>query len=206
MNIWLVTIGEPLPHKNNNLRLHRTGILAKYISECSDHKVCWWTSNFNHFTKEHIFKSETDFEANSNLCIIALHGKGYKRNVSIDRIIDHKQIADSFRERIAASQKPDVIVAAFPTLELCEICTTFGNKFNIPVLIDYRDMWPEVFVDIAPSILKSIIKVALSPLLRRTRKAFAAATGIIGITDEFLKMGLLKAGCSVSVGLLTKPV
>ena len=199
MNIWLVTIGEPVPHKNNKLRLHRTGILAKHISESSDHKVCWWTSNFNHFTKEHIFKSETDFEANKNLCVVALHGKGYKRNVSIDRIIDHKQIANSFRERIAASQKPDVIVAAFPTLELCEICTTFGKKYNIPVLIDYRDMWPEVFVDISPSILKSIIKVALSPLFRRTRKAFAAATGIIGITDEFLKMGLLKAGRSANI-------
>ncbi len=198
MNIWLVTIGEPIPHKNNKLRLHRTGILAKYISTTRKHDVTWWTSNFNHFTKDHIFNKTFEFFEGPNLKIVALHGKGYKRNVSIDRIIDHKQIANSFRKRITESEKPDILVAAFPTLELCEICTDFGKKHNIPVLIDFRDMWPEVFVDIVPSIAKPIIKVALSSLFRRTRKVFATATGLIGITNEFLKMGLAKAGRSAN--------
>jgi glycosyltransferase involved in cell wall biosynthesis len=193
MNIWLVTIGEPIPHDKNKLRLHRTGILAKLISENSNHKVIWWTSNFNHFTKEHIFEKETDFNVNQNLRLIALNGKGYKRNVSIDRIIDHKQIANSFSKRIVTTSKPDIIVVAFPTLELCEICTSFGKKHRVPVIIDYRDMWPEVFVDITPGIAKPFIKIALLPLFKRTDNAFNSATGLIGITKEFLKMGLLKA-------------
>jgi len=193
MNIWFVTIGEPIPHAENKLRLHRTGILTKFISENSNSKVIWWTSNFNHFTKEHIFEGEKDFDVNQNLRLIALSGKGYKRNVSVDRIIDHKQIANSFRKRIAITVKPDIIIVSFPTLELCEICTDFGNKYNVPVIIDYRDMWPEVFLDIIPSILKPLGQFILSPLFRKTRKVFTSATGLIGITNEFLKLGLLKA-------------
>ncbi len=194
MNIWFVTIGEPIPHVDNKLRLHRTGILCKYISENSNSKVVWWTSNFNHFTKEHIFDGEKDFDVNKNLHVIALNGKGYKRNVSVDRIIDHKQIANSFKKRIMISPKPDIIIVAFPTLELCEICTDFGNKNSVPVIIDYRDMWPEVFIDITPSVFKPIVKFFLSPLFRSTKKVFTSATGLIGITGEFLKLGLLKVG------------
>jgi glycosyltransferase involved in cell wall biosynthesis len=193
MNIWLVTIGEPIPHSANTLRLHRTGIIAKYIAENSEHKVTWWTSDFNHFVKTHIFGSDTNFNPSPNLKVIALHGKGYSKNISLDRIIDHNQITQKFIEQSQKEDKPEVIVAAFPTLSLCNACNELGKKWKIPVLVDYRDMWPEVFIDIAPNIAKPFFKLLLNPLFKKTEKVFSIATGIIGITSEFLKMGLAKA-------------
>jgi glycosyltransferase involved in cell wall biosynthesis len=192
MNIWLVTIGEPIPHHNNKLRLHRTGIIAKYISENTNHNVTWWTSDFNHFAKNHIFGEDTNFNPFSNLNVIALSGKGYRSNISIDRIIDHKQIAKKFTNKALKSLKPDIIVVAFPTLGLCEACTDLGKEWGVPVLIDYRDMWPEVFVEIVPNFMKPIVKLVLSPLFIKTNKTFKKATGIIGITDGFLKLALDK--------------
>ena len=56
MNIWIVTIGEPLIHKGSNLRIHRSGLLAKYLSEIKNYNVIWWTSLFNHFTKKFEFQ------------------------------------------------------------------------------------------------------------------------------------------------------
>ena len=82
MNIWLITIGEPIPHPKNKLRLHRTGILAKQISASKNHTVTWWTSTFNHFTKQHIYYKDSVVTVNSRLKMIALIGGGYKRNVS----------------------------------------------------------------------------------------------------------------------------
>ena len=192
MNIWLVTIGEPIPHHNNKLRLHRTGIIAKYISENTNHNVTWWTSDFNHFTKNHIFGEDTNFNPSSNLNVIALSGKGYRRNISIDRIIDHNQIAEKFNKKALESLKPDIIVVAFPTLGLSEACTDLGKEWGVPVLIDYRDMWPEVFVEIVPNFMKPIVKCILSPLFIKTKKTFKKATGIIGITDGFLNLALDK--------------
>ena len=53
-------------------------------------------------------------------------------------------------------------------------------------------MWPEVFIEIVPNFLKPIVKYFLSPLFIKTKKAFSKATGIIGITDGFLKLALDK--------------
>ena len=50
-DIWIVTIGEPIFHPENKLRKHRSGLLAKFISENKNCNVTWWTSTFNHFTK-----------------------------------------------------------------------------------------------------------------------------------------------------------
>ena len=49
MNIWLVTIGEPIPVEDNKLRLHRTGILFESLYSSKKNNVTWWTSNYNHF-------------------------------------------------------------------------------------------------------------------------------------------------------------
>ena len=81
MNIWLVTIGEPIPHLKNNLRLHRTGIIANIISKKTSHSVTWWTSDFNHFQKNHIFGNDTILQIEENYTLIALHGRGYKKNI-----------------------------------------------------------------------------------------------------------------------------
>lgn len=194
MNIWLVTIGEPIPHQNNKLRLHRTGIIAKYISENTNFKVTWWTSDFNHFAKEHIFGKDTFFEPNKNLKIIALHGRGYKSNISMNRLLDHREIAQKFKNEAFKCPIPDIIVSAFPTLGLCQECIAYGKRFNIPVLIDYRDMWPEVFVDIVPNFAKIFAKFTLSYLFLKTKNVFSEAKGIIGITNEFLHLALDKIG------------
>lgn len=193
MNIWLITIGEPIPHETNKLRLHRTGIFAKHISENSNHNITWWTSAFNHFTKEHIFSATKDFYVNPQLRVVALKGKGYKKNISIERIIDHQQIANEFKLRARLEIKPDVIVASFPTLGLCVASIEFAKENHIPILIDYRDMWPEVFTDIIPNKLKPIGKLILHKLFNKTSKMFKDASGIIGITDPFLNIALQKA-------------
>lgn len=192
MNIWLVTIGEPIPHPENKLRLHRTGILAKYISENTDHNVVWWTSTFNHFTKQHIYYKDYIVNVNDRLKMLALHGVGYKRNVSFNRIRDHKQVAIKFSKLSKQQSRPDIIVASFPTLELCDAAIEYGREHDIPVVIDYRDMWPEVFVDVLPRKIRFFGKIIFFYLFSKTRHVLVKATGLIGITEEFLDLGLNK--------------
>lgn len=193
MKIWLVTIGEPIFHPLNKLRLHRTGILAKFIAENTVNEVVWWTSTFSHFTKEHSYDSDTSVEVLQGLKMIAMRGKGYKKNISIDRIIDHAQIADKFKRMIKHEEKPDIIVVAFPTMGLCRVAVEYGKTNDVPVLIDYRDMWPEVYVDILPHKFKSVGKFVLRTLFDKVSTLFSEAYGIIGITQDFLDLALQKA-------------
>jgi glycosyltransferase involved in cell wall biosynthesis len=198
MKIWLITIGEPIPSENNSLRMHRTGIIARMIGKSTGVSVVWWTSTFSHSLKQHLFNEDEQVQINDNFNLIALKGCGYSRNMSISRIVDHGQIARKFRKFARKESKPDVIVVAFPTLGLCEAAIEYANEYNIPVLLDYRDMWPEVFLDIIPKSLKSLGRFFLDPLYKRTNKVFKKASGLIGITDEFLKMGLEKARRNVN--------
>ncbi len=194
MKIWLITIGEPVFHPENKLRMHRTGILSKLISQRrKDIDVVWWTSTFNHFTKKHDFEKTTKIQIDSNLTMIPIKGSGYPRNVSLKRIKDHKIIDKTFKVMLIDEEKPDLIVASFPTIGLCETAVHYANSNNIPILIDYRDLWPEVYIDLIPSPFKFVGKLLLYPLTKRVENIFSKATGLIGVTDSFLKIALNKA-------------
>ena len=57
MRIWLVQRAESTPHdESGSRRLLRIGIIADILSK-RGHDVIWWTSNFDHVTKTHRFKS-----------------------------------------------------------------------------------------------------------------------------------------------------
>ena len=193
MNIWLLTIGEPIIFENQKLRLHRTGLLAKHIAEKHKSEVTWFTSTFNHFTKKHEFESDITYQPQKNLKIVALKGRGYKKNISIDRIIDHRTIAKKFKNISNSLQKPDIIVASFPTMSLCKAAIDYGLNNNVKVFIDYRDLWPEVFIDIVPDSIKFIFNFIFKPLFNQRKYIFKNATGLISITNELLNQTLLIA-------------
>jgi glycosyltransferase involved in cell wall biosynthesis len=168
------------------------------IGESTDDSLVWWTSTFSHSLKKHLYIEDECVKIKENFNLIALKGSGYKSNISINRIVDHGQIASKFRKLARQEPKPDVIVVAFPTLGLCEAAIEYAKEYDIPVLLDYRDMWPEVFLDIIPKPLKFLGRFFLDPLYKRTNEVFKNASGLIGITDEFLKMGLEKASRNVN--------
>jgi hypothetical protein len=76
MNVWLVTIGEPLPLAlSKEDRLHRTGQFAQFLAS-RGHHVVWWTSAFDHFRKRHHFEQDATVSVAPNLIVRALRGCG----------------------------------------------------------------------------------------------------------------------------------
>jgi glycosyltransferase involved in cell wall biosynthesis len=191
MRIWLVKIGETLPVGQDDKRLLRTGLLSKALAN-DGHDVLWWTSTFDHFKKKQLFKEDTDFNYLPNLRISLLFGKSYKRNVSIDRIQDHEIISEKFKKRIEEeTNKPDIIVCSYPTIGLAYQCIIFGKKYNIPVLIDIRDLWPDIFIEeLLPRPLRFLALKTYNLLFTKHQYVFKNADGIIGITESILNWGL----------------
>ena len=193
MKIWLLTIGEPVPvRKDQRDRLHRTGFQAFFLAN-HGHDVTWWTSTFDHFRKKHFYNQNTIVHPHDHLTINMLHGSGYSRNVSFARFRDHRQIASEFA-RLAPLEdmKPDIVVAALPTIDLCREAVKYCAIHNVPVVLDMRDMWPDIFVDTVPNIARPIARILFNPLFREAREACAGATAIIGITDAFVAWGLAR--------------
>jgi len=189
MRIWLVTIGEPLQIIDGKDRLHRTGMLAKLLVQ-KGHKVVWWTSTFDHVRKVHRFNSDTTINESNNFKIKLLHSIGYKKNISIFRFINHYLIGCKFYKYAQEELRPDIILSSLPTLKLSLSAVKYGKKMNVPVVLDMRDMWPEVFLDFIPSWAKGMARILFLPMYIMLSKACIGATHIIGITPGFVNWGV----------------
>jgi glycosyltransferase involved in cell wall biosynthesis len=194
MNIWLITIGEPVPlTKDSGERLQRTGFFAHFLAE-NGHDVTWWTSTFDHFRKIHHYSEDTEVILNKRLIVKLLYGGGYPSNLSWRRILDHQRIAVKFSIQARHLSPPDIILCAFPTIELSLAAVRYGREHNVPVVLDLRDMWPDIFLNFLPKSMRTIGAVLIRWMFNKAREAFAQATAITGITEAFVDWGLAKAG------------
>ena len=195
MRVWIVTVGEPLPTDSGSPRLLRTGLLAN-LFRYHGHDVVWWTSNFDHQAK----RMRATFESTDSSClgyeIRLLRGCGYVQNISFRRILDHLLLAAAFKRQAPYEMVPDIILSSYPTIELCNAVLDFARVKNIPVVVDIRDLWPDIFINVAPNWAKVLMRTFLYPMMRASRRVCSRATAITGITEAFVDWGLARAGRS----------
>jgi len=196
MNVWLVTIGEPLPLEPD-VRRHRTGMLADVFLK-QGHSVHWWTSAFEHQRKVMLFDQDRDIMQEDGLILHILHGCGYSRNVSVQRYLDHRMIARKFRASAQGMPPPDVVIASMPCYHLACEAVHYAKKRQIPVFIDIRDLWPDIFVDrLRGRILRRLGAAGLYFEFKRLQKTLSRADGLIAVSKSYLHWALRYAGRGV---------
>lgn len=186
MKIWLIKDGDPLPIKEN-IRLMRMASLAKYLSE-NGHEVLWWTSSFMHYEKRYVCHETKKMEVRKKETLYLLHSPlSYRKNISIKRFIYHYLIGKELKKHIYREERPDIIVCCWPTADLAEVALEYGEKNKVPVILDARDQWPDIFVRVFPKTAQRIGTLLLSPLKNKARKLFGRANGITAVTDSMLE-------------------
>jgi glycosyltransferase involved in cell wall biosynthesis len=183
-----------LPTDGTGDRLHRTGQLAsRLVSE--GHDVVWWSSTFDHARKRYRFRTDTWVDVANHYRVCLLHPRvKYSGHVSFARIINHWLVADRFHRLAYRESVPDVVLCSLPTLELSVEATAYGRRNAVPVVIDARDMWPDIFLEPVPSLMRPIAELALRPFRTMARRACSRAAAIVGITPRFVEWGLMYAG------------
>lgn len=192
MRIWTIKVGEPLP--GDNVRLMRTGMISRELAS-KGAEVTWWVSTFshNHPAKEYVGKPGEHRAAMNGVTLRFVHGPPYQSNVSFARIRNHRALARDFRIQARALPKPDLILCSYPPIEIADEATRFGAEFNIPVIVDVRDLWPDAFLDLTP-LPRPLMRLALAPLFTSARRTLARATALMAITEPFLQRSLALAG------------
>jgi glycosyltransferase involved in cell wall biosynthesis len=193
VKIWVVKTSEMLATDNRNGRLMRSGIIAQML-DARGHEVTWWMSTFDHANRRNRCNADTSLAYGSRGTIRMLHSPGYRASVSLARFADHVVWGRRFERAIAAVSPPDLIFCAYPTIESARICASFGRQRQVPVVIDLRDMWPDLFAELAPVSLRPLARLLLAPMRARPAAALRRATALFAITDEFLQWGLRLAG------------
>ncbi len=195
MRIWVIKIGESAHTDGPDVRLFRTGTLANFLS-AQGHDVVWWTSTFDHQRKRQRFPEDTAVNVAPQLTLRLLHSPGYRRNVSLARMRDHRILADKYARYIRAEPTPDLIVCSFPTIELAAASIRYGLEQGVPVVLDVRDLWPDTFLDVCPRPLRWLGRLCLRPQYAQTRFAFSHATGLLAMSEGVLQWALGHAGRS----------
>lgn len=192
MNVWLIQIGETFPFVDGARPL-RTAYLAKALAD-RGHTVTWWGTSFDHFKKEWVADGDRVIVWDERLTLVAIKGLGYKKNLSLSRYLDHRLIAKKFKKMIAGHPRPDIIVAALPSYDLAFEAVRFGKKTSVPVVIDIRDQWPDIFIDNLPVGLKFFGRKVLAYDFFMARKAIQEAYALVSMMPLILKWGLTYAG------------
>lgn len=157
-------------------------------------QITWWTSAFDHFKKEWIYQEDTELTIKKDYNIKVLKGIGYRKNLSISRFIDHRIVAWKFKRLAPKMPKPDVIVVSMPPHDLAYKVALFAQSGSIPILVDIRDPWPDIFLNHIPEKFRWLLKIVLHKDFKMLRKTMQIADGLVSVTNTFLEWGLRNAG------------
>ena len=194
MNIWIVQIGEPTPTEFlDNERLMRSGLLARSLAE-RGHKVTWWATTFDHARKEYRYKHHTIYNWLPGVTIRFLHSPTpYRKNLSLSRIVNHREVARDFRKTLNTQERPDVILCGMPIPELCVEVVRFGKRESIPTYLDIRDLWPDDMIRLIPWWARWATRWLLYPIEKQVTEACQKASGICATSPIFVDWGLRHA-------------
>lgn len=192
--IWIATVGEPIPGDLENARLLRSCQFATWLSE-RGHQVTFITNSVDHYARRQRCRETTEINYSSNLKIILLWTRLYQRSASLKRLRSHNDIRSSFCQwQNKLKNKPDVIVAGYPTYEICQELSSFARDNSIPIFFDCRDAWPDIFYERMPRVLSLGLSCYRALQDKRVRHLFNEATGLLSHSREFLEWSLRKAG------------
>ena len=171
----------------------RTGMLADaLLSMKAD--VTWWHSTFDHFKKSYQVNEPGDVEISPGYRLRLLDAGSYKRNISLARFRHHQNLGKIFLDQAPTLPRPDAIVCSYPIPDLASAVVRFGKEQGIPVIVDVRDLWPDIFVHKSPALMRPVVRLFTARMLRQARWVMENASAIVAVSESYLRWGLRQSG------------
>ncbi len=189
MRIWLINPFDPLPGDPEQEGRYAT--LARMLHE-KGHELVWWTSSFSHRFKKPVAKQKLSETCSTlGMEVVFLEGRAYQKNVSINRLLNHYQLAKSFiRTANARNDHPDVVLVSAPPPFLAKAAVHYAKNNGAKSIIDIQDLWPETFYRLTSGLARSILKLVLMPWKLASKSAYCNADVIVGVADQYVNHAL----------------
>ena len=205
--VLIIRQSEPLKIDDKDSRLWRASLIQKYCNDLGVSSV-YLTSTFNHYNKKQRFDKTTKLNGKGSDAFVFLKTPGYKQNISLSRFVDHlifgvKTGLYLIRER----KNIKTIFASHPTIEGAFVSVVLGRIFRIKVIVDIRDLWPDLYYDIIGKSLisKIFLSLALLPYTFMTRITFSFARYISAPTTSYLNWADKKSFIKTTKTLIKLP-
>ena len=185
--IYVVRNTEVLPSDGEGARLWRSGLIAEHLFK-NNHKIKWVISSFDHLNKVNRKKVSKYSDLNEiHKVIEMLKTSGYKNNISINRFIDHLIFAFKLFYYLCRYNDAKVIFVSHPTPESSFACTLYAKIYGVKVVVDIRDLWPDVFYDNNIGLKRKLKEILLLPYICMTKYTLKNATSIVAVNKSFLE-------------------
>ena len=183
--IWILQTGEPV-HTDSNYRPMRAINLSNELVALG-HEVTILTSSFFHQEKKHRSKRFKTQIVSDKLKIKFIPSPGYRKNISVGRIIDHIVLAfNLYKLIISTKDLPDIAFIGYPPVETAFIFSNWLRKKKIPYYVDLKDQWPHIFLEPFPSSLHKLIKIILYPYFYMGKASLAHSSGYVSMSSGYI--------------------
>ena len=197
MHVWLIKLEELLP-VDEEYRPYRMGMLASALL-AKGHKVTRWASDYNHYNHQYRYGKNTRIKLGDNYYAMLLYsGIAYSSAVSWKRLLNNYLLSREYRKEARKMEPPDMIVCSMPTPELAAVSADLARSFDVPLVIDARDMWPDVIESELKGIKAFLAKPVIFWMKYNLKNATKNAASLVGITQFYRDHLLRYAGRSVS--------
>lgn len=196
--IWVIQTGEPLSIDGGHPRPMRAMNLTRLLLK-KGYEVTLVSSDFYHQNKTHRFKKYTDIIQKEGNRLVLIPSPGYIKHIGLMRIIDHMILGFRFYLWLKKQiDKPDCIFIGYPPIELSFFLANWAKKNNLPYIIDVKDLWPDLFLEIFPKKFNFIFTFFISPYFFMKNKALKNARAFCTISENYLKWMLKASGRKIN--------
>ncbi|QIM68776.1 glycosyltransferase [Basfia succiniciproducens] len=165
----------------DEMGMNRFIYLAKLLS--AEFDVTLLTSKYCHFLKKH--REQTPVLDNVN--VVLLDEPGYRKNVSIQRLISHHRFCRNFEDFLKNyRRKIDLVYSAYPLIKTNYILGKYKQSKNFKLIIDVQDVWPEAISGPIAFFSTSIGKMLMKPITRYANKTYGYADALVAVSDTYL--------------------
>lgn len=192
MRAWIIQTGEPLPVDRAPSRGMRAMNLAAALNE-RGHHVTIWSADFSHQDKQPRTGQDACITISPLLDVRLIRSVGYQRNLGLRRIIDHAQLGRRFGYLAARVPAPDLAFVGFPPIEIAKSAVRHCRSRGVPCVLDIKDLWPDLFTDSLPNLLRPFADALLFPLHHGTRRAISDCDILCAPSEGFLDWASRKA-------------
>lgn len=138
------------------------------------------TSSFSHRQKDH---ERGDFNPELGFRITVIHEPGYRKNISVQRLISHGRMAHNLSHYLRDRETPDIIYCAVPSMAVGRAVARYRRRTQVPLILDVQDLWPEAFLMVLRPV--AVARLALAPFSWLADSVYRSADWVIAVSETF---------------------
>jgi glycosyltransferase involved in cell wall biosynthesis len=190
MIVWLINPYDTIPGEKWG---YKHGMFLANALTAKGFNVVYWTSSFSHAIKEQRSKDWEDRVINPKLTVRIVPCRKYSTHVGMRRIMSLFDFARGVFAKGRVCERPDCLVVSVPNL--------FGDVFSVwlahhhkaALVLDFRDLWPEIFVRALPRWAKRFSRQIFAPLYWMRAYAFRNASGLTSVCETYRQLAFREA-------------